>query len=134
MLRRLKSYTLGYEAYLLWLEPYADAGLESSGDGGGTVVSSFWTMRNERLLRGLVADALKAWWISCVEKESLRGSCADEAGIGMVSVMVDVRFFERFRLSCLGSQSRLYRRALGCCDCLVVWYVDGMVFELLSGI
>jgi len=45
-------------------------------------------MRNDRLLRGFEADALKALWMSSVEKESFRGSCVPDVGIGMMSVIV----------------------------------------------
>nr|POE78013.1 hypothetical protein CFP56_09654 [Quercus suber] len=40
-----------------------------------------------RSLRGLVAEALKALWMSSVEKESLRGSWTALEGIGMVSAI-----------------------------------------------
>lgn len=65
-----------------------DDGLDSSGEGGGTVVSSCLTIRNDRLFRGFDADALKAFSRSPAEKESLRGSWVPEDGIGMASVMV----------------------------------------------
>lgn len=47
-------------------------------------------MRNERSFRGLVADALKALVRSSAENESLRGICAPDEGIGMVSVIAEV--------------------------------------------
>ena len=46
--------------------------------------------RSERSLRGLAAEALKAWWISAAEKESLRGiwvAVVEEEGRGIVSVI-----------------------------------------------
>jgi len=38
----------------------------------------------------LLAEALKAWWMSWVEKESLRGSWARAVGMGIESVIVAV--------------------------------------------
>lgn len=51
------------------------------------MVSSCLTMRRERSLRGFEAEALKALWMSSVEKESLRGSWTELAGRGMVSAI-----------------------------------------------
>lgn len=67
--------------------PHADDGLETSGDGGGTVVSSCCTTFSERWLRGFDAASLKALWMSSVEKESLRGSWWEVVGRGMVEVI-----------------------------------------------
>lgn len=57
-------------------------------------------MRNDRLLRGFVADALKALVRSSVEK-SLRVSWEPDVGIGMVSVIVEC--------GCLGALLLLMR-------------------------
>lgn len=67
--------------------PYADVGLETRGDGGGTVVSSCWATFSERWLRGLSFAAAKALAMSSVEKESLRGSCGWLVGSGMAEVI-----------------------------------------------
>ena len=76
---------------LLWLFsrwPQAELGLDTSGDGGGTVVSSCWTILIERWLRGFDAAAWTALVISSVLKEAMRGSWGWFAGIGIVDVIL----------------------------------------------
>ena len=70
--------------------PKTEAGLEGSGDGGGTQISSCWTTRRERLLRGFDAEAWKARAMSSVLKESLRGRRGASDGWGRVEVMLTV--------------------------------------------
>jgi hypothetical protein len=69
-------------------KPKTEAGLEGSGDGGGTQISSCWTTRRERLLRGFDAEAWKARAMSSVLKESLRGRRGASEGWGRVEVML----------------------------------------------
>jgi len=80
----------------LHLLPFSDRcpyttllGLDANGEGGGTasVVSLCLTIRSDRLFLGFDSEALKALWMSVVEKESLRGSWVWLDGSGIVSVM-----------------------------------------------
>ena len=75
---------------LLWLFsrwPQAELGLDTSGEGGGTVVSSCWTIFIDRWFRGLDAAAWNAFVMSSVEKESMRGRCVWLVGMGIVEVI-----------------------------------------------
>lgn len=67
--------------------PKTEAGLEGSGDGGGTQISSAWATRRERLLRGFEAEAWNARVMSSVLKESLRGRRGAWLGWGRVEVI-----------------------------------------------
>lgn len=60
----------------------------SCGVGGGTSTCSCCTIRNDRSLRGLSAEALNARAMSSVEKESLRGRLDVFCGTGIESVMI----------------------------------------------
>lgn len=67
--------------------PKTEAGLEGSGEGGGTQISSACATRRERLLRGFEAEAWKARVMSSVLKESLRGRRGAWEGWGRVEVI-----------------------------------------------